>query len=330
MARGYNLRKSRWNSGKGKKKKKFYHNQGSDPVISKYTLKTKAIDSQVEKTILRISEEVSKAESWQTSRVEHFAHDEGFTSSHARPTFANMVELQPGTIWFQDITQLPTDSTDNTQQTLPGKYEIKTIQSRLRFYSKNLEAQTDVAPVCIRVALIKINNSGRKSVLAGGSNINCDIWPNSSMIADTNLRYSGIHKQDLKKTVPYDAKAVTIAQQKFWLGTNKGTNGGRADGANSDNSTASVVKEVILTKTYQNPLIHYQVEQETTVDSVLSLAQNKSKIIGDRIWLCILSDQQADFAFYGVSGCVYNYSEVEGLPSIPLLEDSEIIGGQNN
>ena len=307
-----------------------YRKKWPKPTITRHTLKTKAIDSQVEKTMLRIAKQVDVADSWQTSRVEHFKNGETFPSSHARPSLSNMVELQDGIIWFQDITQLPTDSTDNTQETAVGKYQIKTIQSRLRFYSKNMEAEADIAPTCIRVALVKISNGGRKSVLAGGSDINQDIWPNETMLNDTNLRYSGIHKKDLVKTVPGGYNSTVIAQKKFWLGGNKPTNGGKTNGGNSANTTISVVKEIILTKSYTNPLVHFQVVQQTAVDDVLSQAQNKQKIIGDRIWLCILSDAQLNFAFYGVSGCIYNYSELEGLPSVPIPDDNEIIGGQAN
>lgn len=291
-------------------------------------LKDKKINTTFEKRMTQIAK--ANDVEWQTSRVEHFKQGSGFPSSHARPNFNDMVELQNETIWFQDITQLPTNSTDNLQETKVGKYTIKTIQSRLRFYSKNQEAITDDCPVCIRVCLVKINNSGRKSILAGGSNINCDIWPVETMIGDTNLRFSGIHAKDRPKSVPYDAKAVIIAQQKFWLGTNKSTNGGRANGSNSSNSSASVIKEVILTKKYLNHLVHYQVVQDTSVDNNLNQLQNKSKIIGDRVWLVILSDNQLGFAFYGISGCEYSYSETDGLPSIVLPDNQEIIGGQGN
>lgn len=317
---------------KKKSRSKYLLNKNTKSTQTKINLlklRDKKINTVFEKRMLDIAKAVDVADSWQTSRVEHFKSNRGFPDSHSRPDFIDMVECQDN-IWFQDITQLPTNSTDNLQECLPGKYQIKTIQSRLRFYSKNLSGQTDVAPVCIRVALVKINNSGRKSIVAGGSNINADIWPNATMIGDTNLRYSGIHKKDKPKTIPYDAKAVVIAQEKFWLGTNKSTNGGRNNGSNSSNSTASVVKEVILTKTYTNPLTHYQVIQDTIVDDILTQEQNKSKILGDRVWLVVLSDQQLDFAFYGVSGCIYNYSELEGLPSVVLPEAKEIIGGQAN
>ncbi len=336
MARGYRKKgyrgakysryKSRWS-----KEQKYWRRQYK---LNK--LNDAKINHPIEKAIVRIHKKLDQDETWQTSRVEHFASNQTFPSSHARPTFNQMVELQANTIWFHDLTQLPTDSTDNLQECKVGKYQIKTIQSRLRFYSKNLHENQNVTSTCIRVALIKINNSGKLSLLAGGSNYNIDIWPNETMMADTNLQFSGIHKKDLKKTVSAGSQgggtfgAVTIAQKKFWLGPNRPTNGGKSGGSNSDNTTASTVKEIILTKSYKTPLVHYQVSQDTTVDSVLSQAQNKSKIIGDRIWLCILSDQQLDFAFYGVSGCIYNYSEIEGLPSVPLPEAAEIIGGQQN
>ncbi len=294
-------------------------------------LRDKKINTLTEKAIVRIHKKLDQDETWQTSRVEHFASGHTFPSSHARPTFNNMVELQDNTIWFHDLTQLPTDSTDNLQECKVGKYQIKTIQSRLRFYSKNRESQTDDCPICVRVALVKINNSGRKSVVAGGSNINQDIWPDALMIPDTNLQFSGIHRKDLIKTpTSQGVKGVIIAQKKFWIYPNKPTNGGRSGGSNSNNSTSSTIKEITLTKTYKNPLVHYQVIQDTTVDDILSQAQNKAKIIGDRVWLCILSDAQLNFAFYGVSGCIYNYSEIEGLPSVVLPEAQEIIGGQNN
>lgn len=325
MARGYKYQPSGKGAGHARYKYKYkYKNK------KKSKLADSAINTATEKAIVRIHEKLEQDESWQTSRVEHMASGATFPNTHARPTFNNFVELQANTIWMQDLTQLPTDSTDNLQESKIGKYSIKTIQSRLRFYSKDREDTTDDCPTCIRVALIKINNSGRKSLIVGGSDVNQDIWPTATMIGDTNLRYSGIHKKDLQKTLPYDQKAVVIAQKKFWLGTNKPTNGGRADGANSTNSTASTIKEITLTKTYKNPIIHYQVAQQLSVDDILTQDQNRSKILGDRVWLCILSDNQLAFAFYGVSGCIYNYSEIEGLPSVPLPESAEILGGQNN
>lgn len=323
--------KSRRKSAATKIQRRWRKSRRRKPTISNRTLKTKAIDSQVEKTIVRIHNQLDQAETWQTSRVEHFASGKTFPSSHARPAFNDMVELQANTIWFHDLTQLPTDSTDNLQESKVGKYQIKTIQSRLRFYSKNMEAENDDCPICVRAVLLKINNSGRKGVLTGGSNINVDIWPDALMIPDTNLQFSGIHKKDLIKTPSSQGvKGTVIAQKKFWIYPNKATNGGRDDGANSANSSASNVKTIILTKTYKKPLVHYQTVQDTSVDDILSQAQNKAKIIGDRVWLCVLSDAQLNFAFYGVSGCIYNYSEIEGLPSVPLPEAQEIIGGQNN
>lgn len=314
----------------------------------KSPLFTKAIDSQVERRMVQIAQDEDDTAPWLLSRVEHFATGETYGGSHKSPAISKMIKLSNNTLFWQDLTQLSNDPSSDSPSMDEGLYNIKTIQSRLRFYVDGL------MPVHVRVAIIKINNSGQYGKTATNPTlVNADIVPNSHMIGDTSLRYSGIHKIEQKTTAPGDFNFVKIAQTKFKItplpatqifNTTIVTAGGAT--ATDTRSTAPTTysrqvyneKEVVLTKTYKNYLKLYQTMNQTAQDDKLTSSRNAAKYIGDRVFLLIYANYQQGFNpdtqsntastsnvyFYGTSGCIYNFDKKETQISVPLPDAYEI------
>lgn len=314
----------------------------------KHPLWTKAIDSQVEKRMVEIAQAEDDTTPWLLSRVDHFPDGGSYGGSHKSPNIAQMIKLDNNTLFWQDLTQLSQDPSDDSPDMSEGLYNIKTIQSRLRFYINGL------MPVHVRVAIVKINNSGQYGKTATNPTlVNADIIPNSHMIADTSLRYSGIHKIEQKTTAPGDFNFSTIASAHFKLipssqsqifNTTIVTAGGAT--ATDTRSTAPTTysrqvyneREIILTKSYKNYLKLYQTQNQTAQDDLLTSSRNSAKYIGDRLFLLIYGNYQQGFNpdtqsntastsniyFYGTSGCIYNYNKKETQVSIPLPDAYKI------
>lgn len=302
----------------------------------KYVFKNKLADKKINTLIEKRMEEIAKAEdlkdSWKISRVEHFADGKTFPSSHGRPAIADMAKMSSGEIFWQEITT-PYQHGSNTYL-IPTQFNIKTIQSRLRFYSQSKHPQN------VRVAIIKINNSGKLGIQyqsASPKYLSQDISPNNTMIGDTSLRFSGIHSTDQKKIAPGQFGRTIIAQATFTI----------PGALRNDTDPAFIQKQCILTKTYKRFLSQQITQVETSAydykkwdtstnslqnDPHASADQNKLKITGDRLFLLIATDVPAteDLFFYGVSGLIYNQQQDQPTPTVSVPENAEIKSGMTN
>lgn len=279
-------------------------------------LRDLSINTTEERRMVQISRQSDST--WLLSRVDHFLEPgDTYPGTHSSPKIANMFKLGTNTMYWTDITQLPAgDPSDVDDGAMDiGLYEIKTLQSRLRFFVNGM------VPVHIRVQLLRINNSGRYTA-AGATNV--DITPTSKMMPDTSLRYAGIHKIEGKHTTAPGSRGSQIIASKYFKLTPR-------DNSYVWNSTANTYqsrqvfaeKQVFLTKRYKRYLKLYQVRQQTTADAELDADENKAKFIGDRVFLCIFASSQQGFNadtmsttatssnvyFYGTSGCEYTYNK---------------------
>lgn len=322
-------------------KKKSYNSRGTNTYAK---LADKKINTLWEQRAVEIAQQQDDTSPWLLSRVDHFV--DGITGkyggSHKSPVLNQMIKLSNNTIWYQDISQLSNDPADPGDGMDPGLYQIKTIQSRLRFYV------TGIFPVHCRVVILKIKNSGNYGIPSANPLIplNADINPTWNMVGDTSLRYSGIHKQELASTAPGQKNHTIIAQEKFTIIPNDlsiiTSVTPDADG-NSKNFQVVKERQVILTKTYKNYLKIIQTLQTTTADNKLTVAQNRCKSVGDRIFLVIYADHQQNWTdnagtpapgdqmskssnlyFYGTSGTIYNYDKKFTQVSEPMPDESEI------
>lgn len=319
---------------KNRTKKRGKHNKwqrGKSWTKNTYKgkLADKAINTTVEKRMVEIAAEQDLKDSWKISRIGHFKSGFTYPSSHCRPAISNMVLTTPLVLWCQDIST-PMNATDlaGTQSKIsyPCKLNIKTIQSRLKFYHNGQ------LPINIRVVMLKINNSGRTVQAAAAGRISADIEPKYTNIPDTSYRFNGIHSGDLKKIKPGSEGVSIIAQEYFQLPAGK----------RNDQDAAYNVKHVILTKTYKRFL-----SQNLTIDTqfafselaniqlptstALTADQAYPRIKGDRIWLVVMTDNPTDgTSFYGTSGMIFNYEEDQQYPTVPVPEINEIIHGQAN
>lgn len=293
-------------------------------------LKDTKINTAEERRMVEIADD--QTTTWLLSRIDHFKAGEEYGGSHKSPDISKMIKLSNNTLYWQDITQLPAgDPSDEDPEMSLGLYQIKTIQSRLRFFADGL------MPIHVRVLLIRINNSGRYAV--AGQNL--DIVPNSKMVPDTSLRYAGIHKIEGKyTTAPGSKGAQIIAQKSFKIIPSNPTSIINTVPAVPLILTRQVYKEkqVFLTKKYKKYLKLYQVMQQTALDTNLSANESKNKLIGDRIFLCIYANYQqgynpdlvtnttstSNLYFYGTSGCIYNFDKKPMQVSIPLADQFKI------
>ncbi len=320
-------------------KKKSYSSRGTNTPskwirgFKKHPLWTKAIDSQVERRMVEIAKQEDDTAPWLLSRVDHFPDGGSYGGSHKSPSIAQMIKLSNNVLFWQDLTQLSNDPSDETPDMSEGLYNIKTIQTRLRFYVNG------IMPVRIRIALVKINNSGQYGKTATDPTIvNADINPNSKMIGDTNLRYGGIHKKEMKATAPGDFNAVTIAQEYIWITPNAQSQVYNSTSNLTLSRQVFTERQVILTKTYKHYLKLWQTLNQQAADDKLTDLRNQAKYIGDRVFLLIFGNYQQGFNpdtqsntastsniyFYGTSGCIYNYDKKETQISVPLPDAYEI------
>lgn len=288
------------------------------------------INTVEEKRMLEIAKKEDDTTTWLLSRIDHFPTGLSYGGSHKSPAISQMIKLSNNVLYWQDVTQLPSgDPSDATPEMGVGLYNIKTIQSRLRFFVNGL------MPVHLRVLLIKIPNSGRYQV----GNQNTDIVPNSKMIPDTNLRYSGIHAVEGKyTTAPGDKNASIIAQANVVITPRTNTQVFNSASTTTYSRQVFAEKQIILTKTYKNYIKLYQVVQQETADTRLDTNQSSNKFIGDRVFLCIFANYQQGFDqdtqsntadtsniyFYGTSGCIYNFDKKPMQVSIPLGDNYKI------
>lgn len=269
---------------------------------------------------------------WIVSRVDHLYAGFSYGGQNKSPAISQMIKLSNNVDYWIDLTQLPSGNPNDPEGMDVGEYQIKQIQSRLRFYANGL------MPIHVIAQIVKINNSGRYGV-GEAAGTNADLVPTTHMLPDTNLRYGGIHKSEKKfMTPPGTQGAVIVDRKRFIIYPKPITQIYNTTTSLTQARQVYAERQITLNKKYKRPARLIQVLNQETADDVLSAPRNKAKFIGDRFFLQIMGNYQQGFDpdtqnntastsnlyFYGTSGCIYNFDKKPIQISVPLPADQTI------